>query len=702
MNDNENITLSAEPPLDRIKSIKNLIDLGDIKKAKNEFNKLSSTFPKSNELKKLSQFLDPFIEQENKLQIKYENLFNTESETLILQHIKKDQIQYPNSSMLYAYIGRLQLSKKNYKESIKAFSEAIKLNEDNIYALANLAVCCHRTGDIDNAILYIEKALILDTNDEINLDNYAIFLMEKNEIEKSVKILNKLSVVYPNSAITWNLVGIFHNKFGNDKNKALNAFLKCKKIDKNFNLVDFNIGCNYMDNKDYLSADKFLKKSIKKNPNHAASYLNLAVVQQNIDKYEEAIKYYDELLKIDPNTEDIVFANLTNIYREIGKLDKAAHYSHKLIKKNENYIQAYISLTQLNSKKYKYINSKDSTFKKMIKLFEGKNVADNINYIDRSGSEFKFHGEMSKYDLGFGIYNVLKMEKNYDEAYKYLEKSNVARRSAGEFNILDVKDRYFGVLEKYKTRDLSRSLLENQNKTVNIFILGMPRSGSSLLEQILSRHSHINGLGELYALSRSAERYNYSANINTMSLNDLESIAKDYISEIDILNTNKSSFVIDKMPANFLYIGLINDIFPNSIIIDIKRNALDTCFSIYEQLFTSLALYAFDQKEVAYYYNIYKKCMKFWHKNLNKDRIYTMSYEDLVVNPEKEIKRVLKHCSLNFEDDCLNFQSSKRAVRTASVVQVKDGLHSESLNKWKHFEKHIQPMKKIIDNEIIP
>ena len=230
----------------------------------------------------------------------------------------------------------------------------------------------------------------------------------------------------------------------------------------------------------------------------------------------------------------------------------------------------------------------------------------------------------------------------------------------------------------------------------------MPRSGSSLLEQILSRHSHINGLGELYALSRSAERYNYSANINTMSLNDLESIAKDYISEIDILNTNKSSFVIDKMPANFLYIGLINDIFPNSIIIDIKRNALDTCFSIYEQLFTSLALYAFDQKEVAYYYNIYKKCMKFWHKNLNKDRIYTMSYEDLVVNPEKEIKRGLKHCSLNFEDDCLNFQSSKRAVRTASVVQVKDGLHSESLNKWKHFEKHIQPMKKIIDNEIIP
>ena len=138
--------------------------------------------------------------------------------------------------------------------------------------------------------------------------------------------------------------GIFHNKFGNDKNKALNAFLKCKKIDKNFNLVDFNIGCNYMDNKDYLSAnDKFLKKSIKKNPNHTASYLNLAVVQQNIDKYEEAIKYYDELLKIDPNTEDIVFANLTNIYREIGKLDKAAYYSHKLIKKNENYIQAYIS-----------------------------------------------------------------------------------------------------------------------------------------------------------------------------------------------------------------------------------------------------------------------------------------------------------------------------------------------------------------------
>jgi len=296
---------------------------------------------------------------------------------------------------------------------------------------------------------------------------------------------------------------------------------------------------------------------------------------------------------------------------------------------------------------------------------------------------------------------VLKEEKNYNEAIKYLKEANKSVRASDNFNIIDVKKRYFSTLKKYENKDLSKGSIANNNKHVNIFILGMPRSGSSLLEQILSRHSKINGLGELTSLTRSAEHHNYTLK-PSLEAEALESIAQEYTEDIDSLNKTECKFIIDKMPANFLYIGLINDIFPNSIIIDIKRDALDTCFSIYEQPFTNLALYAFDQKEVAYYYNIYKKCMKFWHEKLKANRIYTLNYEDLVINPDKEIKNVLKHCSLDFEDDCLNFQTSKRAIRTASVVQVKDGLHSRSLKKWKHFENHIQPMIEIIENEIIP
>ena len=701
MNDNKNITLSVEPPAHRLKSIKKLIESDDIKKASNELNMLSSVFPKSNKLKKLERLLDPFIKQENKLEIKYENLFNTESEASILQSIKEDQIKYPNSSMLFAYIGRLQLSKKRYKEAIKAFSEAIKLNQNNIFALANIAVCYHRAGDIDNAIFYIEKALILDTNDEINLDNYAIFLMEKNEIEKSAKILNKLSAVFPNSAITWNLHGIFHNKYGNNPNKAIEAFLKCKKINPNYHLVDFNIGNAYMKNKNFIKANDHFKESIYKNRNHTASYLNMAVVQNNTDNYDKAIQYYNEVLNIDPAAEEIVFANLINIYREMGEIDKAATYCKKLIKKNKNFIQPYISLAQLNNKNKKYINSNDDEFKKMLDLFNNKKVADEIYYKDKTGQIFTIDGVKAIEYLGFGIYKVLKEEKNYNEAIEYLKKANKSVRASDDFNIIDVKKRYFSTLKKYENKDLSKGSITNDNKYVNIFIVGMPRSGSSLLEQILSRHSKINGLGELTSLTRSAEHYNYTLKPN-LEAEALESIAQEYTEEIDSLNKTECKFIIDKMPANFLYIGLINDIFPNSIIIDIKRDALDTCFSIYEQAFTNLALYAFDQKEVAYYYNIYKKCMKFWHEKLKANRIYTLNYEDLVINPDKEVKNVLKHCSLDFEADCLNFQTSKRAVRTASVVQVKDGLHSRSLKKWKHFEKHIQPMMEIIENEIIP
>ena len=326
--------------------------------------------------------------------------------------------------MLFTYRGRLQLSKKSYKEAIKAFSEAIKLNQDNIFALANIAVCYHRAGDIDNAIFYIEKALILDTNDEINLDNYAIFLMEKNEIEKSAKILNKLSAVFPNSAITWNLHGIFHNKYGNNPNKAIEAFLKCKKIDPNYHLIDFNIGNAYMKNKDFIKANHHFKESIYKNQNHTASYLNMAVVQNKTDNYDKAIQYYNEVLNIDPAAEEIVFANLINIYSEMGEIDKAAAYCKKLIKKNKNFIQPYISLAQLNNKNKKYINSNDDEFKTMLDLFNNKKVADEIYYKDKTGQIFTIDGVKAIEYLGFGIYKVLKEEKNYNEAIEYLKKAN--------------------------------------------------------------------------------------------------------------------------------------------------------------------------------------------------------------------------------------------------------------------------------------
>ena len=254
------------------------------------------------------------------------------------------------------------------------------------------------------------------------------------------------------------------------------------------------------------------------------------------------------------------------------------------------------------------------------------------------------------------------------------------------------------IIEDNNINNLSKSSTNNPDP---IFVLGMPRSGSTLVDQIISSHSKVDGTQELPNIIKiAAELNNDKQNSYPEVLKELDDLkisklGKDYISETAWARDN-APFFIDKMPNNFIHIGLIKTILPNAKIIDTRRDPMDTCFSCFKQFFARGQLFTYSMEDLGNYYTDYIRAMNHWHKVYGKD-IFTVHYDDVINKTEETIRGLIDYCNLPFEQECLEFYKSSRPVKTPSAEQVRQPIYKSGLNYWKNYEKHLLPLKKIID-----
>ena len=229
----------------------------------------------------------------------------------------------------------------------------------------------------------------------------------------------------------------------------------------------------------------------------------------------------------------------------------------------------------------------------------------------------------------------------------------------------------------------------------------MPRSGTTLCEQILSSHSKVDGAGELNFLTEVSELENIISP-NEEGIRKFESLLKnekaalkarkEYLRSLSTLNTKNARYICDKMPHNFVLIGLIRFILPEAKIIYCKRDPIDNCFSLYSHKFTEVShQYSYDQKILAQYYKLHTSLMNEWIKNY-KDSIFVLDNEELVNDQEKISKQLIDFCDLEWESQCLDFYKTKRQVRTASIEQVRQPMNKNSIGAWKKYESHLQEL----------
>jgi len=309
------------------------------------------------------------------------------------------------------------------------------------------------------------------------------------------------------------------------------------------------------------------------------------------------------------------------------------------------------------------------------------------------------HDASQRCQAGFALAKAYEDNKDYQYAFEYYAKANNLRPDV-DFQA----DRYQKISEQlceHYCHETLKLQADIHNNAIPIFIVGLPRSGSTLIEQILASHSQIEGTMELFNMriliskinSMGLQQFNkgYPQSIASFSEKELSSFGNRYLEDTSIFRKEKKYF-IDKLPLNYMQIGLIHKILPEAIIIDARRHPMSCGFSAFKQYFGSENYFSYNLEDIGAYYNSYLTVMDHWDKVL-PGKVLKVQYEDVITDTEVEITKIINHCGIEFEQQCLKFYDNKRSVRTASSEQVRQPIYRSGLQQWHHFEEFLGPLK---------
>jgi len=503
------------------------------------------------------------------------------------------------------------------------------------------------------------------------------YFKAKDYISAEVKA-KKLIKKFPNFQAVYNLLGLClqsQKKF----QEAIKYYKIAIQNNPNFFVAINNLGLTYHNMYDLKNAQHYYERAIEINPKFTHPISNLGNVKKELNNYEEAIKCYKLALSID-NKLYIVIHNLGMAYQALGKFEESKKYFESVLKINSKFTRADRSLSM--SLKYDINNPH-------LKIMENKIKDESLN-------------DFQKIELHFGLGKAYEDIKNYKKSFENYKLGNKIKRDAIKYQINDDVKLFENIKNSFSSIDFQN--LDNVGNKSNkmIFILGMPRSGTTLVEQIIANHKSVYGAGELRDLTQII-RENFLLNnkikfpekFNIKDQKLFSNMGTKYLENLDRYNTNKN-YITDKAPLNFKWIGLIKLILPKSKIIHCTRDPKDICLSLFKNFFEGELNFSYNLEEAAKYYKLYQNLMEYW-KQLLPDFIYNISYEKLVENQEFESKKLLDFCNLNWDKNCLTFYKNKRGIVTASFAQARKPIYKNSVKSWQNYKNELLPMFKILE-----
>ncbi|HXA35850.1 MAG TPA: sulfotransferase [Steroidobacteraceae bacterium] len=433
------------------------------------------------------------------------------------------------------------------------------------------------------------------------------------------------------------------------------------------------LGQVYLEQSRLAEAETAIQRCLKIEPRDAQSWVALACTCSRLMRPEAALAAYQRAECIDPKLK-LVHLSIGHLFKALGRRTACERVYHECIAQEPG--EAYWSLADL--KDY---------------AFSAAEIASMEALAAAPGDE---HNAAL---LHFSLGRAYEQKDHAKRAFSHYAMANRLRRAQKPFDY-DAFDLKCRRLIASLDRDFFAANQGSGDPDDSpIFIVGLPRSGSTLIEQIIASHSRVEGTMELPNILnyvRELEHLDSQADAYPESLRSaprvvLEALGRRYLAETRPLRTGRARF-IDKLPNNFSHIGLIHAILPNATIVDVRRHPMDACFSCFKQYFASGQSFSYDLSGLGRYYRQYLAVMDHWDAVL-PGKVLHLSYEDLIRAPEKVIRRLLAHCGLPFEDACLRFHETRRAVRTASSEQVRKPLYASGVGHWRRFEHELEPLR---------
>ena len=456
---------------------------------------------------------------------------------------------------------------------------------------------------------------------------------------------------------------------------AENLFIRAIKIDQHFHLLWDNLAKVYRIQNKLEKSKKAFKNLIKLDPYNLEALVALGTIYVKLADYDEGIKTYQKVLSL-KNNNPRVYLSMGHALKTVGRRKECEDAYHKAITLYPLCGEGYWSLANL--KTYKFSEAQ---------ILQMENSLDD-----------KIQ-EQEKIQMFFALGKAYESKGDYKKSFTFYEKGNWMQRKIVEYNAQENANNIDSIIDFFQKNKSVIDFNSGYEAQDPIFILGLPRAGSTLLEQILSSHSCIEGTQELHNIMTIGRRIkslnnseNYLNNLLELDSKSIKMYGKMFIDETMWARNEKELF-IDKMPNNFPHIGLIKMILPNAKIIDARRNPMDGCFSCFKQYFAKGQHFTYDLDDIARYYKDYLRLMDFWNKFF-PGSIHTVLYEDVINNSEEEVRKMLNYLQLPFEESCMDFYKSSRPVKTASSEQVRQPIYKSALNYWKNFENDLSVLSK--------
>ncbi len=557
-------------------------------------------------------------------------------------------------------------AKNIYQDILQKFSKnkealrELQLLQDPPSEQLQSIIKLYNQGQLKQALFHISETLKQFPNSVVLYNIAGASNAGLMQFDASIESYKQAIKIKPNYAEAYNNMGVALRDKG-DLEAAIDSYKQAIKIKPDYAETYNNMGNALQDKGDLEAAIDSYKQAIKIKPDYAETYNNMGNALQDKGDLEAAIDSYKQAIKIKPDYAE-AYNNIGIALNLKGDTEAAIDSYKQIIKIKPDYAVAYRSLSNL----YRFTEH-DEYFLKM----------QNLCLNPDTSNEERCH-------LNFALSKASEDLNEIEQSFNYLKTGTELRKKILSYSINKDIELFSHLKKLYPSITLQS--VDELSEIKPVFILGMPRSGTTLVEQIVSSHSEVTGAGELDYVNRFGGHIAMGkTEPNTKMILDFR---ENYIEALKKMRDGRS-IVTDKMPHNFQYIGLIFSAFPEAKVIHVNRDPAATCWSNYKYYFPSKNLgYSFDLDDTIKYFELYKDLMQFWLDHYG-DRIYNLNYDNLTINQDDETRKLIQYLELKWEDECLSPQYNKRNVRTVSQQQVRHKVYKGSSQQWRKFEPYL-------------
>jgi cytochrome c-type biogenesis protein CcmH/NrfG len=440
------------------------------------------------------------------------------------------------------------------------------------------------------------------------------------------------------------------------------------------------LGAVLLENVRFSAAVPVFEHATTLAPENPETWGRLAQAQARSSRPGDAAASYARSIQLQPKV-PIIQLGYAHSLKTLGDFEGALESYREAIRLRPDFGEAYWSMANL-----KVFRFEDAEVRAMEAQLQRGDLPD-----------------PTRVHFCFALGKAWEDEGDYDRAWQYYHQGNQVQRMLVEHDPLEMQLRQDRIMEVFSREFLTERAGHGCQSGDPIFIVGLPRAGSTLVEQILASHSQVEGTAELPFLAKlattigryRADRMQYPEAVRDFHPRDWRAYGEQYLEQAQEFRVSGKPCFTDKLPNNFPHVGLLHLILPNAVVINARRHPIDNCLGAYKQLFAMGQNFTYDTFELAEYYRQYHKMMKHWHEVL-PGKVLDVHYEDTVTDLEGQVRRILDHCGLPFEEACLRYHENTRAVKTASSEQVRQPIYRDAIARWRRYEPHINEWKEML------